>query len=228
MAILKLTDKATKIALDHPLLKAKARIGRGAFCAVYDNGASVLKLTCDEYQYAFYTHADRPIGSYFPTLLADLGCVGGTREKPLYLVEMERLQPIRFKAKTAADAWNQRKNLVAAVNGHRQHVWNKFEGRDCDVGRLIQIACLRGAAESGQVGRELGLAANRLASFCELVVCSPDLHRSNFMLRGSQLVLNDVVKDHFAIYRNDLFKVMPKELVDPYLASKVASRASIR
>lgn len=48
MALLKLTDPATKIALNHPLLRAKARISRGAFCAVYDNGASVLELTCDE------------------------------------------------------------------------------------------------------------------------------------------------------------------------------------
>lgn len=218
MAILKLTDKATRDALEHPLLRTKSQIGRGAFCIVLDNGSSVLKLTCDKFQYAFYSHESRPQDEFFPKLVNDFGIVGGTEDRPLFLVEMEKLQPIQKKALAPSGAWEQRKNLLSVAAEHRRKIWMKFDDMDSEA--EILTACLRGATDYDRIDNALGRAASLLADFCETFACSPDLHRSNFMLRGLQLVFNDTVKDQHTIYRRSLLRLMPVHAVDAYLERK--------
>jgi hypothetical protein len=220
MAILKLTDKGTKDALEHPLIRTKTRIGRGAFCIVFDNDSSVYKLTCDKFQYAFYSHESRPSNDFFPKLINDYGIVGGVKNHSLFLVEMEKLQPMERKALTPPNAWMQRKNLLRAANEHRRKTWMQFDCSDSEAKLLT--GCLRGVSEYDYIDDELGNAASLLANFCETFSCSPDLHRSNFMLRGSQLVFNDTVKDQHTIYRRSLLRLMPLEAVDVYLRNRLA------
>jgi len=113
---LKLTHATSKLALQNPLLKGKNRIGRGAFCVVFDNGSTVLKLTRDQFQYAFYTNSDRPTGVFFPTLTSDFGIVGGTDKYPLYLVEMEKLSVFGRKSKAPLGAWERRQDLISTLD----------------------------------------------------------------------------------------------------------------
>lgn len=219
MAILKLTDVTTRHALRHPLIRDRVRIGRGAFCIVFNNENSVFKLTCDPFQYQFYTHRDRPQSEYFPTLIYDFGVVGGTEQAPLYLVEMEKLCAFGGKQTSPPGAWQQRQNLLKVAHSHRQKVWMKFDGADAES--QILIACLRGLGEYEEIDDGLQVAASRLADFCQRVSCSPDLHRSNFMLRGSQLVFNDAVKDQHTIYRRNLLRLMPPEAADAYMETRM-------
>ncbi len=204
MPFLKLSHPTSKLALKHPLLKGKDRIGRGAFCVVFDNGSTVLKLTRDQFQYALYTNADRPTGVFFPTLISDYGNVGGTDKYPLYLVEMEKLSAFGRKSTAPLSAWEIRQSLISSLDEVRveQSLWkthSHLSGGEFEA--LATLASIQGAIFKRLLPTEILGALRSLSEFCGRVGCGPDLHRSNFMLRGKQIVMNDVVKDHRIAYR---------------------------
>jgi hypothetical protein len=201
---LKLNHPSSKLALRHPLLAGKARIGRGAFCVVFDNGSTVLKLTRDQFQYALYTDADRPLGAFFPTLTSDYGNVGGTDKYPLYLVEMEKLSPFGKRSTAPLGTWEIRQSLISALERVRveQCLWKTHSHlTDGEFESIAAMESIRGAIFKHLLPDDILGALQSLTAFCERVGCGPDLHKSNFMLRGNQIVLNDVVKDHRIAYR---------------------------
>jgi hypothetical protein len=204
MAFLKLTHPTSKVVLQHPRLKGKDRIGRGAFCIVFDNGSTVLKLTRDKFQYAIYTNADRPSGVFFPTMISDFGVIGGTEKYPLYLVEMEKLSAFSRKSSAPLGTWEMRQSLISALDKVRveQCLWrtqSHLTGGEFES--LATMESIRGAILKRVLPDEILGALQSLYHFCERTGCGPDFHRSNFMFRGNQLVLNDVVKDHRIAYR---------------------------
>lgn len=204
MSFLKLTHPSSKLALLHPQLKGKKRIGRGAFCVVFDNESTVLKLTRDRFQYALYTDIGRPSGVFFPTLIADYGTIGGTDKYPLYLVEMEKLRPFHRKSSSPLAAWELRQSLISTLDKVRreQSLW-KTHGHlvGGEFKAFAAMESIRGAIIGRLLPDEVLNALQALNQFCERMGCSPDFHRSNFMLRGHQLVMNDVVADHRVAYR---------------------------
>jgi len=71
---------------NHPI------IGKGYFSTVFDNGNTVLKLTADEGAYSFLTNADRT--SALPKVVNNSGHVGKTDGNNLFLLEIEKLEPL--------------------------------------------------------------------------------------------------------------------------------------
>lgn len=99
MRILNLNDIAVKrLRQTLPCFKNTRVLARGTFCVVFDmpDKSRVLKLTTDRVHYAYLTDNMSPGGSYKPLVLEDHGMVGETIKGSLalYLVEVERLQPI--------------------------------------------------------------------------------------------------------------------------------------
>ncbi len=204
MPFLELTHPSSKLALQHPALMGKQRIGRGAFCVVFDNGLTVLKLTRDRFQYALYTDADRPTGIFFPTLISDYGAVGGTERYPLYLVEMEKLSAFGRKSSAPPVMWELRKDLISALNEVRreQCLWKTHSHlNDGEFEAFATMESIRGAIGRDLLPKVVLDTLLSLSQFCQRMGCGPDFHRSNFMLRGEQIVLNDVVKDTLIAYR---------------------------
>lgn len=82
-----------------PQLRDKRLIGRGSFCAVFEGSRhdTVYKLTTDRSAWCYMTGAYRPTGTHTPVVLRDFGDVSPDEEKPVFLVEVERLVPLRSK-----------------------------------------------------------------------------------------------------------------------------------
>lgn len=193
---------------------------------VFDAGQTVYKLTCDPFQYAYYTSDDRPSGIFFPTLIENHGQISSGMEPSLFLVEMEKLKPFGLKANTPAYAWSSRKSLLSALDTFRARNLLSYLNED-DFDAKIKIGGLRSLSALSEFDPELGNAGNQLADFCEKHKCEPDLHRSNFMLRGNQLVFNDCVKDQYTTYRHNLYKMMPKDIADSYLLMKKTEKLTL-
>lgn len=87
--------------IDHPMLQNLPVVGRGEHSVVFaKDGERVYKLTDCPAAYAILTAPDRPRGCHYPQVFQDFGVVGRAPSGPLYLVEMERLEPLQ--AGTAA------------------------------------------------------------------------------------------------------------------------------
>lgn len=195
MSILKMKNHGTQHALKYPLLQGKKMIGRGWSCAVFDNGETVLKLTLDAKQYAFYTEHCTPKGVMFPTLIENHGDVGSQHEHTLFLVEMEKLTPIKRKADAPA-AWDLRRKILKAYEeGRLEHCMKYDNMRPSDYHRMVSAAALHHASENESLPEDVRDAIAAVGSFvCDYASCG-DFKRDNFMLRGTQLVMNDVVSD---------------------------------
>lgn len=87
--------------IDHPLLQGLTLLGRGEHSMVFaKDDERVYKLTDCPAAYAILTAEDRPTGEHYPKVFQDFGVVDHAPSGPLYLVEMERLEPLQ--AGTAA------------------------------------------------------------------------------------------------------------------------------
>lgn len=78
-----------------PVLGGKAVVGEGVFSIVFEgtSAATVLKLTVDESYYEFIrAHGD---GNGIPKLFKDWGSAHSTIHGALYLVEVQRLMPLK-------------------------------------------------------------------------------------------------------------------------------------
>jgi hypothetical protein len=81
----------------HPAFRGTRFLARGSFSGVYSTSQPdrVLKLTTDSSHVAYLTDGCAPSGVHKPVLLRNYGEVGTTeRDLGLYLVEVEKLQPV--------------------------------------------------------------------------------------------------------------------------------------
>jgi len=190
---LKLKDPGVRAALHHPALVGLPRLGRGAFCAVYDNGGTVLKLTCDPVSYEYAAGHLRPQGEHFPCLVNDWRDIGETSGgDALYLFEVEKLQPILrgspCEVKRDAEVLV---NLVDAT--WSRHRWRTTEGHVASYRALQELAAGDDLSERMREGLgELALFAGDHEGVL-------DFHKANLMLRDDTIVLNDVIVGEVAL-----------------------------
>ncbi|MFK3740915.1 hypothetical protein [Massilia sp. TN1-12] len=187
---LQLRDAGVMRALRHPALRGLPRLARGAFCAVYDKGDTVLKLTCDPVSYEFGAGFARPLGDHFPQLVDDFDCVGETRAgDPLYLFEVEKLQPIRR---------NTRREIKLAAGRLCESVdatWSKhrWSVRHSSSDSVASYRALQELAANEAFPNTVRDALSELALFAGNHGAIVDFHQENVMLRNDTIVLNDVV-----------------------------------
>lgn len=83
-------------AFSHPAFDGLEMIGEGEYSRVYAlDEERVLKVMDCAATHAFLTDSARPRNRHYPIVHRDYGEVGRTdRGHPLYMVEMERLQPL--------------------------------------------------------------------------------------------------------------------------------------
>lgn len=183
-----LNTKEAKVraALRHPALAGLKRIGRGAFCVVYDKGETVLKATSDPVQYGFYTDYTAPNGPHFPKLIHNYGEIGETAAgDSIYLVEMEKLSKIPRSGPLRQEA----KRLLTIMHGAAVMTAGcGDEKRDSHEALLM-------AADDDRLTVDLRAALLDVADFISNYDAMQDFGMKNLMLRDQTIILNDVVAD---------------------------------
>ena len=197
MASLKLNDTGTRCVLAQHQLTPARRIGRGQFCAVYEDGPdAVIKLTTDSIQ--LESVRDYLIGPHFPKMLDNYGYVGEqfSGDLSLLMFKSERLNPTRM-----ADLATKR--LVRKVMASVDRFWSSQEainrynkrGRPADKLASRSEATLEQLAEDTDLPlsvREAFQALLNMALNYQNIVL--DMHGANLMVRGrDELIFNDVV-----------------------------------
>lgn len=196
---------SARLATKHPALQGLRALARGHFCRVYDNGDTVLKLTADPLSYAIYTDGHRPQGEHFPVLVRDHGEAGAwinpstKKSYPLYLVEMEKLQPIsRGPAAIRKLARELCRHISSASTQARSSLdlgWGW--GTTPETSHRIAVEALRLASEDEALPASIREALEQLSSFiANFKGATLDWHSKNLMRRGDTLVLNDVIADY--------------------------------
>lgn len=199
MASLRLSDFSTRAVLRQYGLTTQRRLGRGKFCAVYDDGPeTVIKLTADPIQ--LESVRDYLKGIHYPKMVANLGCVGEQHayDMNLYLFKSERLKPT-----CEADLATRR--LARTVIRTLDTLWssdsaiNKSNVKRPPAERLAlrSAATLEMAVESQELPLSTREALQELlfmmGNYNGLTL---DFHGANLMVRGTdELVFNDVVVD---------------------------------
>jgi len=193
--ILKLTDPMVKEAARHPALDGLKRIGRGAFCAVYDKGDTVVKMTCDPIQYAFTCDAWSPEGPFFPRLVENHFCIGETwKGVPIYLFEVEKLAPVR-RDSPAHIKRLARRLIKATADSMWSQASRHRRGSYVNQKRDASMSALQEVIDEGKLPADLLEALQDVHTFVSNYDAMIDFHGKNLMLRGEQLILNDVVAD---------------------------------
>lgn len=197
MASLKLNDTGTRCVLAKHQLTPARRIGRGQFCAVYEDGPNaVIKLTTDSLQ--LESVRDYLVGPHFPKMLDNYGYVGEqfSGDLSLLMFKSERLNPTRM-----ADLATKR--LVRKVRSSVDRFWfspeviNRYNkrGRTADKLASRSEATLEQLAEYTDLPlsvREAFQALLNMALNYQNIVL--DMHGANLMVRGTdELIFNDVV-----------------------------------
>lgn len=198
MGLLDLRTSEVRAALRHPRIQGLPKLGRGYFCQVFDNGNTVLKLTCDRTQHAFYTDSLRPQNKHFPRLVENYGEIGRMGDMPLYLVEMEKLNRFNHRGK----AWEQRKKLIGMAEVYRSELWWDYRNLNgLEFDRRLSISILSHMARDARLDGAMRKCCQGVLRFIVEFNCGIDFHNGNFMVRDDTLVLNDVVADIESIYR---------------------------
>lgn len=204
MKVLRLSDKGVKEALNHPAIAGKTLIGRGTFSLVFDNGDTVLKLTTDSCHYEmlkFYSDD----GVRFPKVLADHGVVGvqGHMDLNLYLIEVERLEPITVKS----GEWKLVKALIKGAANMMRTKTPVFERHANKIDmRLIVPETLFQMAEDKTLPTDVKEALDSIARFSmDYEGVALDFHRANFMVRPSTgaAVFSDPVYNLLTLNRQE-------------------------
>lgn len=197
MASLRLNDCGTRFVLAQRQLTPARRIGRGQFCAVYDDGPeAVIKLTTDSIQ--LESVRDYLIGPHFPKMLDNYGYVGEqySGELSLLMFKSERLKPTRM-----ADLPTKR--LVKKVMRSVDRYWcsnetiKRSSAKHSNTARLVS----RTEATLEQLIEDQELPASVREAFEDLLRMAMDyqnivldMHGANLMVRGAdELIFNDVV-----------------------------------
>ncbi len=201
MRILDLTDpKVKSLVRHHPMLKGLKRIARGSFCAVYDKGDTVVKLTCDRTTYAFSVERLVEKSVYFPRLVAEERNVGemcnGT---DLHILEMEKLTP--FTRNTPVELKRAANGILNMFMAEYHSVSYSRHSSIADNHKFKTVRALQNLGDNTALDPVLRHALDQLAMFCANYDCGHDFQRSNLMLRGDQIVFNDVVADIQSLIR---------------------------
>lgn len=196
--ILNLKHPGTRAALLHPALAGLPKIGAGAWCAVFDRGDTVMKLTADSIQAGFYSDYCRPQGDHFPRLVENHGAIGEQGEFDLYLIEMEKLTPFGKKKDTPIDSWVARRDFMRCVTRHRdKHVSGYWNIKNpVEFNTRIGTVTFQSMSEDESLTEDMRGACEDLSNFIGNYGAAMDVHRGNLMLRGETLILNDVVADN--------------------------------
>lgn len=195
--MLKLNDWQTRKHIREHGLDKMDRLGRGTFCAVYDETAdTVLKLTADAIQYE--SVRDYLFGTHYPELIGGAGYIGEQShgELSLYLFRAERLNPLRM-----ADLATKRlaRKVLSKVDSVWCSSWNSVPGnhstdwayRRSEVSRKT----IRELRDDDTLPLSIREAFEYLENFAnDYQDVGLDFHRNNLMVRGTdELVFNDVI-----------------------------------
>jgi len=199
MIILQFADHGVRQAARHAALKGLPKIARGTFCAVYDKGETVMKMTCDRVQYGFATDYCAPKGVFFPTMIENHGVIGQTAHgDAIYLYETEKLKPARRDSGPAINRIVTR--LIKLANAHySKHAHGGRYGNSAIRKVAGSSLAMNELAADESLPEDLREALSDIGSFVCNYDAVIDFHRANIMLRGSQVVLNDVVADPVAV-----------------------------
>lgn len=200
MTILRLQDMGTREVLSRFRLTTDRRVGKGWFCAVYEDGLdAVTKLTADAIQLESVRHY--LVGNHFPKLLQATGRVGTQHagNLGLYLFQAERLRPVKD-----ADAATQK--LARKVVGDLGRARAKYHRDTMHLNRIVPDSwaqrcnaddamllglMLENKAFPGSVREAFGALLSLVSTDKNLVL---DFKSANFMVRGTdELVFNDVI-----------------------------------
>lgn len=198
--VLKLNQLGVRQAMRHDALKGLPRIARGAFCAVFDRGDTVLKLTADPVQYSFATDHCAPRGKHFTTLVKNYGCVGSTADdEDLFLFEVEKLQPVR----RGAPVWVKKlvDRLIDSSNRQQKSHLQGQRGSSTYREMAASALAMNDLALDMELPMSLRDSLDQLSVFIRNYRAVQDFHKGNIMLRGDTIVLNDVVADAAAVER---------------------------
>ena len=118
-------SRVKEVRKKHEALIGKRVKARGSYCAVFDNGDSVLKLTTCRASYYMVTDGVAAcVGPNFPRLVNDYGEVADD----LFLYEVEKLKPAKFNsevcslARKLAKRWDQSHSKSSFFNSCRSVV----------------------------------------------------------------------------------------------------------
>lgn len=193
-------------ALRFTALKGKRCIGKGEFASVYGlkegEYSSVTKVTVDQFSYfmladGLFQQMRASSEMNFPRLIEDFGEVGTSNGATAYLVEVERLVPIKTTShRRLIRYW------VDAYAKHRSAAWGNTGSHRGNLREISREFCMK-QAELAAEG--LGLPEAKayaqtwliLGDFLGSYGGCLDLKPSNFMVRPStgDLVFNDVIYD---------------------------------
>lgn len=206
MNVIKLNDMGTRAVLHRHGLSTGRRLGKGATCAVYEDGPdAVIKLTADPVQWE--SVRDYLGGVHFPTLVESIGHVGTQRagDRELYMFKAERLRPIR-DAEPATR--KQARHLLKVVD----RFWGSAEAKKalhqrgtiasrrsaCSVVVLEQLAECPDLPQSMQEA-----CVDLLRLVMDYQNLNIDFQERNLMVRGNgDIVFNDVVIDASLLWGN--------------------------
>lgn len=199
MAILKLNHPGTRAAMCHPALRGKKRIGRGFFAAVYDNGDTILKMTCDSRAYEFHCdmgglHVDGNI--HFARVIEDHGCIGHQGDLRINLMEMEKLEKLAPATPQKKFAKKLERHCAKMLMS-KQPAFERLHGR-VDHSRIVPETLYQLSENEAEYGETMCNAFERLASFSMNYehVCL-DIHSGNIMVRPGtgDIILMDPIAD---------------------------------
>jgi hypothetical protein len=167
----------------HEALKDKKLIGRGMFSMVFDNGDTVLKLTCDDGAQGMYSYCGLE-GKHYPRLIKHYGEVAELNNGiALHLCEVEKLERL-----PRGGALSRLANRLT----HQLDVRFDRFGVDLSYAGVRAIETL--VDESADtLGKSMVEALQDLSIFLSNFEARLDLHRANFMVRSDTLILNDPV-----------------------------------
>ncbi|MBU9200455.1 hypothetical protein KTD31_03680 [Burkholderia multivorans] len=206
MAFLKLNDFGTRKVLSQFDLTAARRIGKGQFCAVYEDGPdAVFKLTTDAIQ--LESVRDYLGGVHFPKMLDNIGYVGEQHmnELSLFLFKSERLKPLREGDAATRKLGRQVIRIVGQclsnrVTQSKVPVRGSFKAKQAHrtLAALEQLTDNKALPETM---REAFEDIQRMVRDYDGLVI--DFHGANLMVRGTdEIVFNDIIVDGSLLYRN--------------------------
>jgi len=195
MNVLLLSDFGTKQARRHPELKGLPMIGRGKFSAVYDNGDTVLHLTCDPVGYAMHCDGVMAIADqskHFSQVTNDYGQIGDQAygDLNLYLYETEKLVKLRGNIQ----ARRQAKQVMTQVSD----IYDGMRMADLRAGLFNPASVMRQLANNPAHIESLREAFSILEGFApNYENALLDMHAANFMVRPADgsLIINDPFVD---------------------------------
>lgn len=170
-----------------PVLAGKALCGQGCYSAVFDNGDSVLKLTCDHVYRDFICSCSGSPG--VPKLIKDHGFIEDEEFGIVHLLEIEKLTPL--------DKWDH-ESLVLESKAIAQAIEYRVAARELgespEYGNKALVNAVKDVIGSQMFSRPIMWA---LSSICKFIEKSGhdvlfDLKNpANFMTNGKHLIISD-------------------------------------